>query len=153
MTLVSLGRRLLVVVYVATAVVTVLTVASLATEWPDFWTEGSEIAALRVVTLLVFVVGFIALIDFFRWPKRREMAPGIRLLSTGLVVVAFIGGYVVGSRVVVEFSDVGPMDIVVSVIGPGDPTLSVAGGVIFGCLAAALLWLGVPGLRPEQADA
>lgn len=143
MTGVSVGRQVLVFLYVVAGVIAGVTVLSLWTGVPNIWPEGDEVTLFLGVTLLVLVVGVIALVDYLRWPVRRSRSAGVRIASVGVVAAAFVGGYMLGSRVTVQFDAVGPMDVVSSVIGPGDPTLSVAAAVLFACFGALLVWLGL----------
>lgn len=139
----SPGRRILVGLYTVGGVVAVFTILSLWTGVPDIWPDGYELTAFLAVTLLAFVIGLVAIVDYLIWPARRSKAFGVRLMSVAVVAVGFVTGYLIGSRVSVRFRSGGPMDEVIDVIGPNDPILSVALAIVMACLGAFLVWMGI----------
>lgn len=136
-----MGRRLLIAIYGLTGLVVVVTVASLITGFADFWPQGFEVETLMGIILWVLVVGLVGLVDFLRWPRRWSAST--RLMSTAVVVISFVGGYLIGALATVEFVDESEIDVVVTVIGPGDPMLSLALAVVMAGLGAILVWLGL----------
>lgn len=137
------------VLYVFTALVAGVTVLSLSTGFPDLWPDGYELTTFLGITLLVFAVGLVAIIDYLLWPSRRRASAGVRMMSVIVVAVGFITGYLVGSQISVRFQSGGSMDEVVDVMGPGDPLLSVALAILMACVGAMLVWLGI---RPARDD-
>src|SRR5690606_17414438 len=129
--------------YVASAATTVLTVTSLTLGFPIASFSGQEVSILMAVTLLVFVVGMIGLVDYLRWPYRRDQPPGVRIMSAGVVMAGFVLGYITASRISLSNNPVHPTDPLPIVVGPDDPLLSIAGGVLVACMAAFLGWVGL----------
>lgn len=94
-----MSRRLLIGLYGVATVLTILTLTSLGLGFPEVRFAGQELTLLMAVTLVGFVVGMIGLVDYLRWPERRNQPSGVRIMSAGVVVIGFAVGYFLGSRV------------------------------------------------------
>ncbi len=103
-----------------------------------------------ILALAAFVVGPAALFDFFWWLTHSELPARGKTLGVGTVFLGFVAGWLLrwnGSICLKEggvpnhpIPDAG-YDEVYSCFGTGDPTFSIAIGLISASVVALAFWL------------
>jgi hypothetical protein len=112
-----------------------------------------------ILALAAFVICPVALFDYFWWLMHSDLSLQSKWLGVGTVLLGFIAGWVLrwnGSICLKEGGvpnhpqpDAG-YDEVYSCFGTGDPTFSIAVGLVFASVVALVFWLA--GRRPINLD-
>ncbi|HEY6628412.1 MAG TPA: hypothetical protein VI193_05490 [Acidimicrobiia bacterium] len=103
-----------------------------------------------IVFLASLVITPLVLFDFVRWLLKGGFGVRTRVISLLGILLAFFGGYFLTWNASICFKEGGVpnhpepgagYDEVFGCYGPGDPTLSIAVGLICACIGAYLVWL------------